>query len=221
MKHIILWLRSGCNPERLGGRLLFYLALPRFVLLFLLAFVLFPSLSRAQSVPVFVITPGDSTVNFFVKSSVALTGKFDKWDATLTFTSPELSTGVLDLKIQAATVDTGSGMKNGKLKSKDFFDVEHNPLITFHSTKVVQTGPDTVEFDGDFTIRGVTKQEKLGFTITGKGTGEGSVTGTMAFDRKQYGMNSGIPFIKIADRVEVTVNLHGKRVSGPPVVFKQ
>jgi polyisoprenoid-binding protein YceI len=160
-------------------------------------------------------------VNFFVKSSVALTGKFDKWDATLTFTSPELSTGVLDLKIQAATVDTGSGMKNGKLKSKDFFDVERNPLITFHSTKVVQTGPDTVEFDGDFTIRGVTKQEKLAFTITGKGTGEGAITGTMAFDRKQYGMNSGIPFIKIADRVEVTVNLHGKRVSGPPVVFKQ
>ena len=220
MEYIILRLRSGCNLERPGGRLLFYIARPRFVLLFLLALVSFPSLSRAQSVPVFVITPGDSTVNFFVKSSVALTGKFDKWDATLTFTSPELSTGVLDLKIQAATVDTGSGMKNGKLKSKDFFDVERNPLITFHSTKVVQTGPDTLEFDGDFTIRGVTKQEKLAFTITGKGTGEGSVTGTMAFDRKQYGMNSGIPFIKIANRVEVTVDLTGKRISGPPVNLK-
>jgi hypothetical protein len=43
----------------------------------------------------------------------------------------------------------------------------------------------------------------------------------MAFDRKQYGMNSGIPFIKIADRVEVNVALKGKRVGGPPVVFKQ
>jgi hypothetical protein len=32
-------------------------------------------------------------------------------------------------------------------------------------------------------------------------------------------MNSGIPFIKIADRVEVSVDLKGKRVSGPPVVF--
>jgi hypothetical protein len=45
--------------------------------------------------------------------------------------------------------------------------------------------------------------------------------GTMAFDRKDYGMNKGIPFIKIADRVEVTVDLKGKRVSGPPLVFKQ
>ena len=43
----------------------------------------------------------------------------------------------------------------------------------------------------------------------------------MAFDRKDYGMNSGIPFIKIADHVEVTVDLHGKRVSGPPLVFKE
>jgi polyisoprenoid-binding protein YceI len=162
-----------------------------------------------------------SSIKFNVSASVAIAGTFDKWDASLTFTSPELSTAVLDVKIQADSVNTGSGMKDGKLKGKDFFDVKQNPLITFHSTKVVQTGPDTVEFDGDFTIRGVTKPEKLTFTITGKGTGAGSINGTMAFDRKQYGMNSGIPFIKIADRVEVTVDLKGKRVSGPPVVFKQ
>jgi polyisoprenoid-binding protein YceI len=180
----------------------------------------FSSTTRAQA-PVFEITPVESSIKFDVKASVAIVGKFDKWDATLTFTSPELSTGVLDIKIQAATVDTGSGMKNGKLKGKDFFDVEKNPLITFHSTKVEQTGPDTVAFDGDFTIRGVTKQERLTFTINGKGTGTGSITGTMAFDRKQYSMNSGIPFIKIADRVEVNVDLKGKRVSGPPAILKQ
>jgi polyisoprenoid-binding protein YceI len=112
-------------------------------------------------------------------------------------------------------------MKDGKLKSKDFFDSDHDPLITFHSTKVTQTGPNTVDLSGDFTIRGVTKPETLTLTISGKGTGSGEITGTMAFDRKDYGMNSGIPFIKIADRVEVIVDLKGKRVSGPAVVFKQ
>jgi polyisoprenoid-binding protein YceI len=159
-------------------------------------------------------------MKFDVESSVAIVGKFDKWDATLTFTSPELSTGVLDIKIQAASVDTGSGMKNGKLKGKDFFDAEHNPLITFHSTKVEQTGPNTIAFDGDFTIRGVTKQERLTFTVPPAGQGAGTIKGIMAFDRKQYGMNSGIPFIKIANRVEVTVDLTGKRISGPPVNLK-
>jgi polyisoprenoid-binding protein YceI len=179
------------------------------------------SSTPAQGVPVFEITKADSSIKFNVKASVPIAGNFEKTDATLVFTSPDLSTAVLDIKIQSASVNTGSGMKDGKLKSKDFFDSEHDPLITFHSTKVIQTGPNTVELDGDFTIRGVTKPEKLTFTITGKGTGEGSITGTMAFDRKDYGMNSGIPFIKIADRVEVIVDLKGKRVSGPPVVFKE
>jgi polyisoprenoid-binding protein YceI len=44
--------------------------------------------------------------------------------------------------------------------TEDFFHVDINPLLAFHSTKVEQIGPATVAFDGDFTIRGVTKQEK-------------------------------------------------------------
>ena len=187
---------------------------------FLFASSAFPSATRAQA-PVFDFAPVESSIKFDVEASVAIKGNFDKWDASLTFKSPELSTAVLDIKIQAATVDTGSGMKNGKLKSDDFFDVKNNPLITFHSEKAVQTGPNTIVFDGDFTIRGVTKQEKLTFVIPTERTGVGTISGRMAFDRKQYGMNSGIPFIKIADRVEVTVDLKGKRVSGPPVNLKQ
>lgn len=160
-------------------------------------------------------------MKFDVEASVAIKGTFDKWNATLTFTSTDVSTGVLDIEIQAASVDTGSGVKNGKLKGKDFFDVGNNPLITFKSTKVVQTGPDTFEVDGNFTIRGVTRPEKLTLKVSGVGTGSGTITGTMAFDRKDYGMNSGIPFIKIANRVEVNVALKGKRVSGPPLALKK
>ena len=197
------------------------LAAMRLAAFFLLVSVVLPSVGRAQGAPVFAITPAESSITFKVEASVAIQGTFDKWDATLTFTSPDVTTGVLDVKIQAATVDTGSGLKDGTLKGKDFFDVDQNPLITFKSTKIVQTGPNTFEVDGDFTIRGVTKPEKLTLAVSGKGTGSGEINGTMAFDRKDYGMNSGIPFIRIADRVEVTVALKAKRVSGPPVVFKQ
>jgi hypothetical protein len=41
-----------------------------------------------------------------------------------------------------------------------------------------------------------------------------------AFDRKEYGMNNGIPFIKIADRVEVSVYLKGQRASPPRLALK-
>jgi polyisoprenoid-binding protein YceI len=191
----------------------------RLAVLCLITSVVLPSVSRAQA-PVFVITPEDSWIKFNVKASVAIAGDFDKWDATLTFTSPDVSTGVLDVKIQADSVNTGSGMKDGKLKGKDFFNAEKDPVITFLSNKIVQTGPDTFEIDGDFTIRGATKPEKLTLTVTGAGTGSGAVKGTMVFDRKDYGMNKGIPFVRISDSVDVTVNLKAKRVSGPPVILK-
>jgi polyisoprenoid-binding protein YceI len=178
------------------------------------------SIGQAQ-VPVFEFSQQQSKIKFSVKASVAIEGNFDKWDATLTFTSPDVTTGVLDIKIQAASVNTGSGMKDDKLRGKDFFDASQNPLITFKSTKVVQTGPNTFDVPGTFTIRGVSKPETLTLVVSGVGTGSGTIKGTMAFDRKNYGMNSGIPFIKIADRVEVNVDLAGKRVSGPPLALKK
>jgi hypothetical protein len=55
--------------------------------------------------------------------------------------------------------------------------------------------------------------------VTGKGTGSGEISGRLYFDRKDYGMNSGIPFIKSPNRVEVTIALKAKRVSGPPVAL--
>ena len=192
----------------------------RFTALFFLASAMFPSLSRAQ-VPVFKITTEDSSIKFAVKASVAINGTFDKWDATLTFASTDPTTGVLDIKIQADSVNTGSGMKDDKLKSKDFFNADQDPLITFLSKKVVQTGPTTFDVVGDFTIRGASKPETLTLTVSGVGTGTGEIHGTMVFDRKDYGMNKGIPFVHIGDSGDVTVDLKGKRISGPPMVFKQ
>ena len=137
------------------------------------------------------------------------------------FPSRDIATGTLTIKIQAGSVNTGSGMKDNKLKGKDFFYAEQNPLITFVSKKVTQTGPTSFDVLGDFTIRGVTKEETLALTISGKGTGEGEIKGTMAFDRKDYGMDKGIPFIKIAERVEVKVDLKAKQLNGPRLVYKQ
>jgi polyisoprenoid-binding protein YceI len=192
----------------------------------LLAVVSFSFPSRAQApagVPVFEVTPpaGGFKITFDVKASVPIQGVFEKWEATLKFTSPDVTTAVLDIKVDAASVNTGSSLKDGKLKGKDFFDAKDNPYITFHSSKIEQTGPTTFDIPGTFTIRGVSKPETLSLTLSGKGTGTGTVKGTMAFDRKDYGMNSGIPFIKIADRVEVGVVLQAKQVGGTRLVYKE
>jgi polyisoprenoid-binding protein YceI len=171
--------------------------------------------------PVFAISPEDSSIRFYVKASISIKGTFDKWDATLSFTSTDPATGVLDIEVQANSVNSGSGMTNSTMTGKKFFNAKVNPLITFKSTKIVQHGPDTFDVVGVFTIRGVSRPETMTMTVSGAGTGSAAIKGQLAFDRKDYGMHSGIPFIKIADRVEVDVDLKEKRVSGPALVEKQ
>ena len=68
-----------------------------------------------------------------MKASVPTEGDFQKWNASFTVTSAAVESGVLDIEIQTDSVNTGSGMKDGKLKSKDFFNADQDPYITFHS----------------------------------------------------------------------------------------
>jgi polyisoprenoid-binding protein YceI len=218
--------RPCCEPRTLA--LTFFRArikLPRMKTLRLAVIALaacaalFPAAADTQA-PVLEVVQAGSYIKFNVKASVALAGKFDKWDASLVFTSPDETTGVLTINIQADTVDTGSGMKNGKLKGKDFFDVANNPTITFKSSKIVKTSPGTYEVDGDFNIRGVSNPEKLTLTVARSAAHEGAITGAMNFNRKDYGMNKGIPFIKIADHVDVTFHLNFKHTAGADLALK-
>jgi len=210
------WSRIGNERSRRSTLIRYLLAFAMCIIAFLAS----PPGSYAQ-VPTYEVTPAESSIKFGVDSSVSIKGIFEKWNASIEFSSRDVMSAVLDIEIEADSVDTGSHMKDNKLKGKDFFNVKESPLITFKSTKIVQTGPNTFDIEGDFTIRGVTKTEKLTLTSDSKGTPTGSLDGTMAFDRKDYGMTSGIPFIKIANRVEVNVRLKWHRVSGPPPVFQQ
>jgi len=77
--------------------------------LWLLASFFFPPVNRAQ-VPVYEVTPIESTVKFGVDSSVPIKGTFDKWNASMKFSSTDVRSGVLEIEIQADSVDTGSGV---------------------------------------------------------------------------------------------------------------
>ena len=211
------WSRRGNERSRLSTLIRYALA-PTACVMALLAS---PRSSYTQEVPTYEVTPTDSSIRFGVESSVSIKGIFEKWNTSIQFSSRDVRSAAIDIEIEADSVNTGSHMKDNKLKGKDFFNVKESPLITFKSTRIVQSGPNTFDVEGDFTIRGVTKTEKLTFTSEGKGSPSGSLDGTMAFDRKDYGMTSGIPFIRIANRVEVNVRLRWRQISGPPPVFQQ
>jgi polyisoprenoid-binding protein YceI len=58
----------------------------RLIVICLLTSAALPSFGQAQA-PAFEITPVDSTIVFNVKASAAIVGKFDKWEASVAFTS--------------------------------------------------------------------------------------------------------------------------------------
>jgi hypothetical protein len=71
------------------------------VVLCLLALCALPSANRAQ-VPVFEVTPVESTIKFDVGSSVPIKGTLDKWNASMKFSSTEVRSGVLDIETKQA-----------------------------------------------------------------------------------------------------------------------
>jgi polyisoprenoid-binding protein YceI len=79
----------------------------RLARLWLFLFAIFALESRAQA-PVYVITQKNSSIKFYVKSSVAIRGGFDKWTANLKLKSPDVSIGALDMTIRATSVNTGT-----------------------------------------------------------------------------------------------------------------
>jgi polyisoprenoid-binding protein YceI len=68
---------------------------------------------------------------------------------------PERS--LVEVTIQAASIDTDDEERDRHLRSPDFLDVDRFPTITYLSTAVRPTAGDRWEMSGDLTVRGVTK----------------------------------------------------------------
>jgi len=66
-------------------------------------------------------------------------------------------------------VSTGNGDRDAHLKSGDFFDVEHYPVITFASSGVKPLRDNTWELVGDLTVHGTTKPVTLQVDFDGGG----------------------------------------------------
>jgi polyisoprenoid-binding protein YceI len=73
-------------------------------------------------------------------------------------------TGSVDVTIDVASVDSGVAKLDEHLKSKDFFDADKYPTITFKSANFKYKGERLVAIAGDLTVHGVTKPVTLKVT---------------------------------------------------------
>src|SRR5207253_9439821 len=69
--------------------------------------------------------------------------------------NPEKSS--IEVTINVASLSTNNPQRDNDLRSSYFLELDKYPTITFKSTRIERTGPDTFNLTGDLTIKGITK----------------------------------------------------------------
>ncbi len=91
--------------------------------------------------------------------------RWNDWDGELNWNAENPEASSIAVTIDAASIDSGVDEFDNHLKSADFFEVEKFPSITFESTEVKMTGPNTGVVTGDLTIRDQTKPVAVDVTF--------------------------------------------------------
>jgi len=141
------------------------------------------------------IDPAHSTVSFSVKHMMIakVHGSFKKFSGQLEYDSQNPARAGVDVKIEAASIDTGEADRDKHLRSADFFDVEKYPQLSFKSTSVETSGKE-LKVIGDLTIHGVTKPVRLEVEGPSEeikdpwGNVKMGVSATCKIKRKEFGL---------------------------------
>lgn len=120
-------------------------------------------------------------------------GKFEKFDGIVYSDKPDFADAKIELTIDVNSINTGNAQRDGHLKSKDFFETEKYPTITFKSKSLTPVGKNKYDLVGDLTMHGVTREITLAVIYKGtvvdpyKNTKAGfKISGTL--DRTKYGL---------------------------------
>jgi polyisoprenoid-binding protein YceI len=151
-------------------------------------------------------------------------------DATLSFNAEDPTQSSVSASIAANTVSTefpGTVDFNAELENSEWLDAATYPLITFNSTGVELTGPNTGRMSGSLTMRGVTKPVVLDVTFNHAYQQHpfglpGALLGFSAhgtIKRSEFGLTKFIPPSEgapgIADEVEIAIEAEFTRLPAP------
>lgn len=163
------------------------------------------------------IDKAHSAVNFEVTHFFTpVNGQFNDYEATVNFDPENLEESMVDVKIMVNSIDTKNEKRDGHLRSADFFNAEKWPYITFKSTDIEKTGDNEFVANGTLTIKDVSKEIALPFTLLGiqdnpmkENTKVAGITASTKLDRTTYTVGTGdwASDAVIGDEVTVDLNL--------------
>lgn len=118
----------------------------------------------------------------------------------------EFTQSLLDVVIEAKSINSGNALRDEHLLEEDFFHVEKYPTIEYHASKI-DFGDTSYVAQGALTLNGTTKDLAVPFLYLGSASNEGVnaevFEGKFIFDRTDYGQeeSSGVGN-------EVTINFY-------------
>ena len=150
-------------------------------------------------------------------------GFFRDFTGTVIYDAKDVSRSTVEFTARATSVDTGVAPRDNHLRTKDFFEVEKYPEMTFKSTRVERKGKGGYVLYGNLTLKGVTKEVSLPFTITGAikdpwGNTRFGINAQTKMNRRDYGITYGNAMENGGLDVgnEVTINLQLEAMKPAP-----
>ncbi|HEV7908385.1 MAG TPA: YceI family protein [Pseudonocardiaceae bacterium] len=162
------------------------------------------------------IDPVHSDVSFSVRHMMVskVRGRFSSFSGQIVTAENPLESSVT-ANIDLASIDTNNADRDGHIKSKDFFEVETYPTMTYRSTGIRADGEDFV-VDGELSLHGVTKQVPLKLELNGFGPDAwgGTRVGASAsaeISRSDFGIDIAMPLdgggVVVGDKISIQLEI--------------
>jgi polyisoprenoid-binding protein YceI len=151
-------------------------------------------------------------------------GHFERFSGRAHIDMSDSSRSRIEVDIEAGSVTTNNRQRDAHLRTGDFFDVAHHPVITYRSVDFAHIGDSIFSVLGHLTIRGVSKLLPLEFRSAGATADEEGIVrieaqASTVVSRREWGLTwSGAVEaggIVVADSVTLQLVVAGRRVSEP------
>ena len=150
-----------------------------------------PALPKAGT---WTFSPAQTEIGFVARKLRVskVRGHFEKFDGSVTFAEDPARTQI-EVRIDAASLDTNDATRDKHLKGPDFFDAEQFPTITFKSRSVDTGDGSNWTVTGDLTIKDITRPvnldvEYLGTQPTPWGFEQAVFTAQTEINREDWGL---------------------------------
>lgn len=154
--------------------------------LFALTFPAMAEEAAAPAVTSWTVDPASSEISFSgTHADNEFTGKFKTWSAEIDFDPAKLEQSKVSVTIDTGSAETGDKTYDGSLPSPEWLGPKAFPTATFESKAFRQTGDTTYEVDGTLSLKGVTQDITLPFSLTIEGD-KATMEATTTLDRLLY-----------------------------------